>query len=136
MCYFLHGAVNKGINEKDYREVSEGNYYHFNIGTKHDVKTSVLEAPGDFRITSGCCDCDTALGAHDKNHEEITELCALLEDMRLIRDIKCVYLSKNWAGKTNKSEECLHIDDIDLAEFLAEMKENCLYRIDLYNRYY
>ena len=90
MCYFLHGAVNKGINEKDYLEVSEGNYYHFNIGSKHDVKTSVLEAPGDFRITNGCCDCDTALGAHDKNHEEITELCALLEDMRLIRDIKCV----------------------------------------------
>ena len=136
MCYFLHGAVNKGINEKDYLEVSEGNYYHFNIGSKHDVKTSVLEAPGDFRITNGCCDCDTALGAHDKNHEEITEFCALLEDMRLIRDIKCVYISKNWAGKINKSEECMHIDDVDLAEFFAEMKENCLYRIDLYNRYY
>ena len=136
MCYFLHGAVNTGINEKDHGEVSEGNYYHFNIGTKHDVKTSVLEAPGDFRITKGVCDCGTALGAHNKEHEEITELCNLLNDMCLIRDIKCVYLNKNWAGKINKSEECFHIDDVDLAEFFAEMKENCLYRIDLYPRYF
>jgi hypothetical protein len=136
MCYFLHGAVNKEANEKDLAEITKDNYYHFNIGTKHDVKNSVLEAPGDFRITSGMCDCGTALGAHDKSHEEISELCALLNDMRLVRGIKCVYLSKNWAGKINKAEECVHIDDADIAELLAEMKENCIYRIDLYPRYY
>ena len=54
--------------------------------------------------------------------------------MPLIRDIKCVYISKNWVGKINKMEEHYHIDDIDIAEFLSNIKDNCLYRIDLYVR--
>ena len=134
MCYFLYGAVNKGVNQEDYDEISKEYSYHFQIGTKHDVKMSMLENADDFRITDGSCDCDTALGRHQSNHEDITELCHLLNDMRLIRDINCVYISKNWVGRTNKREECYHIDDIDLAEFLADIKENCLYRIDLYVR--
>ena len=137
MCYFLYGAINKEANEKDLAEVSEGNFYHFNIGTKHDVKTSVLECSNGFRLTSGMCDCDTPIGAgaEHRDHEEIRELSSLLEDMRLVRGVKCVYISKNWAGKINKREETYHIDDIDIPDFLAEMKENYLYRIDLYERY-
>ncbi|MBE6665876.1 MAG: hypothetical protein E7603_06640 [Ruminococcaceae bacterium] len=135
MCYFLYGAVNKGVNRKDYDEVFRGTSYHFNIGTKHDVKMSVLENTDDFRITDGCCDCSTAIGQHEPNHEEIRELCDLLDEMRLIRDIKCVYISKNWVGRINKREERYHIDDIDIAEFLSDIKENCLYCIDLYERY-
>ena len=134
MCYFLYGAVNEGINQKDYEEVSQGNYYHFNIGTKHDVKMAVLENTDDFRITEGCCDCGTAIGGNDSNHEEITALATLLNDMRLIDNIKYVYISKNWIGKINKKEEHCHIDDINIAEFIANIKENCLYRIDLYER--
>ncbi|MBQ8004750.1 MAG: hypothetical protein IJ303_00355 [Clostridia bacterium] len=134
MCYFLYGAVNKEINKNDYDEVSMGNCFHFNIGTKHDVKMSVLKNTDDFRITTSVCDCDTAIGNHQPNHEQIRELCYLLNDMRLIRDIKCVYISKNWVGKINRREEHYHIDDIDIAEFLSNIKENCLYRIDLYVR--
>ena len=134
MCYFLYGAVNEGINQKDYEEVSQENYYHFNIGTKHNVKMAVLENADDFRITKGCCDCGTAIGGNDPNHEEIIGLCDLLNDMRLIDNIKYVYISKNWVGKINKREEHYHIDDINIAEFLANIKENCLYRIDLYER--
>ena len=96
MCYFLYGAVNKGVNQEDYDEISKEYSYHFQIGTKHDVKMSMLENADDFRITDGSCDCDTALGRHQSNHEDITELCHLLNDMRLIRDINCVYISKNW----------------------------------------
>ena len=51
MCYYLYGAVNKGIDQKDYEEVSRGNQFHFNMGTKHDVKMAVLENTPDFRIT-------------------------------------------------------------------------------------
>ena len=43
-------------------------------------------------------------------------------------------MSINWVGRINKREEHYHIDDINLAEFLANIKENCLYRIDLYER--
>lgn len=134
MCFFLYGAVNEGINQKDYEEISQGNFYHFHIGTKHDVKMAVLENDEDYRITEGCCDCGSAIGEKNPNHDEITELCNLLNDMRLIDNIKYVYMSKNWVGHINKREEHHHIDDINLAEFLANIKENCLYRIDLNER--
>ena len=134
MCYFLYGAVNEGINQKDYEEISQGNSYHFNIGTKHDVKMSVLENRDDHRLTKGCCDCGSAIGGKNPEHEDITELCNLLNDMRLIDHIQYVYMSINWVGRINKREEHYHIDDINLAEFLANIKENCLYRIDLYER--
>lgn len=134
MCYYLYGAVNKGVDRSDWEEVTSGKNYCFNIGTKHDVKMSVQDVALDYRITSGMCDCETALGLGEKDHEEIAELASLLEEMRLIRDVECVYLCKTWQGKRNKKEETYHIEDIDLPAFLADMEENCLYRIDLFSR--
>ena len=89
----------------------------------------------DFRLTTRPCDCDFPLGAGKPEAEDLKELARLLRSLRSARNAKCVWLCKTWAGTRNKSEETLHIDDVDLPRFLAAAEADCLYRIDLYQRY-
>ena len=60
----------------------------------------------------------------------------LLLGLRNLRDIQCVYLSKNWDGEVNEDEKTVHIDEIDVVDFLAKIKDNCLYKIELCKKYY
>ena len=76
-------------------------------------------------------DCDFPVGAKDPERSELKELAAVLNALRSARNAKCVYLCKTWAGTRNKTEETVSIEALDLPAFLADMKLNCLYRIDL-----
>jgi hypothetical protein len=135
MCYFLYGAVNGGINEADYARVDKSCGYYFPIGEKEDVNNCVEKCGNDFRIKKSQCDCDTAVGKHKTGKEELKGLSQMLDEMRSVRGIKHIYMSKNWAKETNSREICVHIQDIDAVKYLADMKENCLYKIGLYKKY-
>lgn len=135
MCYFAYSAVNPEINTADYEKLFLHSEYHFRPGTKHDIKMAVAEESGDFRLTDWCCDCDLPLCEGNAQAPELLELAAQLEKIRTVRGIKCVYLCKVWSGDRCKGEETVHIDDLDLPEFLAGMRRKTLYRIDLYPRY-
>lgn len=135
MCYFVYGAMDKAVNLKDYECVKKKHDFVFNIGTKHDIKMSIVNESHDYRVTQWVCDCDFPLGSKNREAEEINELQALIEELRTVSDAKCLYLSKTWIGTKNKKEETIHLDDVDIKDFLANMETDCLYRIDLFNRY-
>lgn len=135
MCYFLYGAVNSGIRMDDAQSVSAGSLFHFTAGDRESVNACVERCGSDYRLTNRHCDCETAVGAHDPDRPELAELCDLLYALRTVRGVKHVYLSKNWAYETNQSQIVRHIDDLDLKPFLADLEENCLYKIQLFKRY-
>lgn len=135
MCYFAYSAVNPEVNAADLVRLTRDSGYHFRPGTKHSIKMAVAEESGDFRLTDWCCDCDLPLCGGDAGAPELRALAECLKTLRKARGVKCVYLCKTWAGDRNKKEETVHIDDLELAEFLAGMQTETLYRIDLYPRY-
>jgi len=136
MCYFLYGAINDGINTDDYEKTMKDTEYHFSFGSMKAVNECVASCDSSYRITRNHCDCDTAIGQKHTNKKELEELKALLLNLQNVRGIKYVLISKNWWGETNDKQETVHIQDIDILYFLANMEDNCLYKIELYKKYY
>ena len=135
MCYMLYGAVNRDVSPPDYAKLRGDTPFTIRPGTKEALGLSIERDEADFRLTTRPCDCDFPLGAGNPEAEDLKELARLLRSLRSARNAKCVWLCKTWAGTRNKSEETVHIDDVDLPTFLAAAKTDCLYRIDLYRRY-
>lgn len=135
MCYMLYGSVNKDVSPIDYARLSACSRFSIRPGTKQELGLSIERDEADFRLTTQPCDCDSPFGAGNADSEELIELSRQIHALREARNVKCVWLCKTWAGTRNKSEETVHIDDVDLPRFLAAAKPDCLYRIDLYQRY-
>ena len=131
MCYFLYGAVDKSIDREDYEAIAKTSIYRFNIGTKHDVKNCILNKTFEFHVTGRMCDCDFPVGNQCTDYPELKELAALMEKLRDAKDAKYLYLSKSWIGRRNKSEEHVRLSEVETMPFLATMKKECLYQIDL-----
>ncbi len=136
MCYFLYGAVNKGVNESDFLNATKNFNYRFNTGDIRDVNLCVKNCTNDYRITGNHCDCHTAIGQKNTDEKELQELSSLLLKFKEVRGIKYALLSKNWWKDTNKKQETIHIDDIDVPSFLANIDDNCLYKFELYKKHY
>ena len=136
MCYFLYGAINNGINISDYEEAVKDYEYDFKIGKPQDVNDCVEKCGGDYRITRGHCDCNTPLGDEDPDHIGIAEFHEMLLKLQQVRGIKHILLSKNWWEESNLTEKTTHINAVDMPAFLANMKDRCLYKIELYPWHY
>lgn len=136
MCYFLYGAINGEINTDDYEKTIRDTEYHFNFGNIKSVNECVASCDSSYRITLNHCDCNTAIGQKHTKKKELEELKDLLLDLQKVRGIKYVLLSKNWWEETNNKQETVHIQDIDILYFLANIEDNCLYKIELYKKYY
>ncbi len=136
MCYFLYGAVNDGINADDYNKVIKNTGFYFRIGDTTAVNECVAGCDSSYRITRNHCDCHTAEGQKHTHKNELKELRELLLNLQNVRGIRYVLISKNWVNETNNKQETVHIQDIDVLCFFADMEDNCLYRIDLYKKYY
>ena len=122
MCYFLYGAINDGINSDDYNRQIKNCEYHFNIGNIDAVNNCVKNCEEDYRITFNLCDCDTAIGQKHTNKAQLKTLEDLLHNLKNVRGIKHVLISKNWWKETNNKQETVHIDDIDILYFLNKNK--------------
>ena len=136
MCYFLYGAVNGGLHIGDYDKVMRDSEYHFNTGNIKEVNACVENCNDDYRITLNHCDCNTVIGKNNPNKKGLEEFKDLLLNLKSVRRIKYVLLSKNWRKQTNTKQEVIHINDIDILQFLANIEDNCLYKIELYPKYY
>lgn len=130
MCYILYGATDKAIDHDDYEVALQKSPYKFCIGTKHDVKMCIANDSYEYRVTDWVCDCDFPVGSKDEGAKPLVELAALINELKNARNSKCIYISKAWAGRRNKTEKSIHINDIDMIPFLANMDLDCLYRID------
>lgn len=131
MCYYIYGALYGDIDNDEYQAIEDKYEYKIRSGTKHNVKVSVEKSCGDYRVTDWCCDCGSALGKKDPSDEQIKELEALFNDIKKIGGAKHIYLCKTWAGKRNKKEIKLRLDDIDIKSVLAEFDANCLYIFEI-----
>lgn len=136
MCYYLYGAVNEGVRPEDFEKVMKHSGLYFSVGGKDEVNRSVRLCSDDYRITREYCDCGTPIGDGHPNKKGLSKYVNTLKALRNAHGIKWVLISKNWVGEENEREETVHIDDVDLPYFLANMEENCLYRVDLYRKYY
>lgn len=131
MCYYIYGALFGDVDENEYSAIE--NKYELKIrkGTKHSLKKSVQEVSEQYRVTNWCCDCDSALGGKDSETQEIKMYEAFLNDIKGLNGAKYIYLCKTWAGKTNKKEIQLKLNDINVGNTLAEFNENCLYTFEV-----
>lgn len=130
MCYFLYGAINENINKTEYEKVVKYSKFHFNFGNKDTVNAAVRKTDNKFRITDDYCDCDTPFGTKKTSHSDLIEFADLLKKLKKVPNISYIYISKNWWKETNTEEETVHIDDIKPINYFANMKDNCLYRIE------
>ena len=103
MCYFL---------------------YHFRIGKEKDVNACVEACKEEYRIAHQPCDCESSIGEKDPQKADLKELEELFVQLKTVRGIKYVWLSKNWWKNTNLKQEAVHVDDINVPHFLANAEEN------------
>ena len=136
MCYFLYGAINEGVNTDDCEKITKGTGYHFALGNVDSVNEGVANCDDTYRITSNHCDCDTAIGQKAIGKKELEKFRELLLDLQNVRGIKYLLISKNWWEETNSKQQTVHLQDVDILHFLANMEDNCLYKLELYKKYY
>ena len=136
MCYLLYGAINEDVSPQDYKRLSATSRFSIRPGTKEELRRSIEQGKYDFRATSHPCDCDSPFGGGNADDEEILALSQLICSLRNARNAKRVYLCRIWVRTQLQSEVRVHIDDVDLPSFLAAAKSDCLYRIDLYRRFW
>ena len=131
MCYYIYGALFGNIDPDEYKSIEDNYEIKFRTGTKHDLKMCVQNENLPFRVNNGICDCNTELGEGNAESEEIKPYSHLFDDIRNLRGAKHIYLCKTWAGKRNKSEVKLKLNEINVSETLANIKENCLYVFEI-----
>ena len=127
MCYYLYGSLYGEVDENEYKKI-EGKYeYKIRNGTKHDVKLAVQDVSDEFRVTDWYCDCDSDIGKMDPEAEQVRQFEALFNDIKNVEGARHIYLCKTWAGKSNKKEIKMNLNDIDIKTVLAGLEKNCLY---------
>jgi len=135
MCYFLYGSLYGDVSESEYVNIKNKYSLKISLGTKHDVKNAVKAAAelvqDDYRITDLICDCDSPVGRHDPEDPTITELSNLITDLSALPGAEQIIICKTWTGKQNKKEIKLKLSETDLPTFLADLKENTLYCLDV-----
>lgn len=140
MCYFLYGGINEGINIKDFKKI-QNDRFDFHVTTKDEFEKAVFKDNHEYRITYNMCDCDSPIGKGEKNlnSEElkyIKEMADYIYKLCDIRSIQYILISKSGDCDEIEGEETVHIQDIDLISYLANIEENRIYKIQLFKRYY
>ena len=135
MCFFLYGSLYGNVSESEYVDVKNKYGVKISLGTKHDIKNAVKAAAefvqDDYRITDWACDCDSPVGQHDPTDPTIIELSNLITDLSVLPGAKQINICKTWTGQQNKKEIKMKLSDTDLPMFLADLKENILYSLDI-----
>lgn len=131
MCFILYGAVNKEIDKNDYNRINSLYDFTFRPGTKHDVKMCILNDTADYRVTDWVCDCNFPFGTNQPDADELRLLAELISALHEANNIKYIIISKTWEGTRNKKEETVNYNEINIIDFLANAKENCLYQINM-----
>lgn len=134
MCWFIHGALQGKVDEETLDAVNRAHACHIVSGTRHDLKMAIVNQTWDYRITEGCCDCESEIGAHDPDAEEVLDLAGLIAALSALPGAESLSLSKSWDGERNKHERNLKLSGLDLRQWLADLEPNTLYTVHLKRR--
>ncbi|MBQ6430944.1 MAG: hypothetical protein IJJ99_03600 [Oscillospiraceae bacterium] len=129
MCWILHGALKGGVDPAALEAINKKHVCHLSAGTKHDVKTAVLSCNGAFRLTDGCCDCESDVGRHDPDAAQVRDLAALIAEAGALPGAESVSLCKAWDTQRNKRECVLKLSELDLRQLFADFEPGTLYTI-------
>jgi hypothetical protein len=135
MCYFLYGGINEDANAADLKTVKNSSAFAFRPATHDEITNCIATGNGRFRLTHSNCDCDTAVGSGNATAQELKNVSGYIHNLRAVRNARHIYLAKNFTNEKMESEQTCHVDEIDLAEWLAHIKNNCLYKIQLFKKY-
>lgn len=135
MCYFLYGALWGDVSELEYVTVKNKYGLKISLGTKHDVKNAVKAAAefvrDDYRVTDWVCDCNSPIGGHDPKDPTVIELSNLITELSALPGAKQINICLTWTGKQNKKEIKLELRETDIPTFLADLKGNTLYCLNI-----
>lgn len=135
MCYFLYGALWGDISESEYVDIKNKYGLKISLGTKHDVKNAVKAAAefvrDDYRVTDWVCDCNSPIGGHDPEDPTVIELSNLITELSALPGAKQINICLTWTGKQNKKEIKLELRETDIPTFLADLKGNTLYCLNI-----
>ena len=135
MCMFLYGGIDDGVHRADYDKLKSENY-HFNIGSREAILDDLNSHNYEYTITQGHCDCGTHIGQGNANHPEVKKLVEYINTLQSIHYIKWICVAKKWWDDDIEENQTVHINDIDLPHLLANVKEKCLYEIQMFRKYY
>ena len=131
MCWFLYGSLRGDMDENALQAINDKHLCHIVRGTRHDLKMAVLEDNWDYRVTENYCDCECGIGRNDPNDEEVVDLAALIAEVGALPGVKTLSLSMAWVCTRNKHEQSLKLSELDLRQWLADLKKSTLYTIEL-----
>lgn len=136
MCYFIYSGVNEGINNDDLTRYQENEKYTLISVSEEEFRNSVENENEKYRLNQHMCDCNSAFGSRQIKKKEIDYFVEYLKGLSKIKGIEHIFFIKKWLGDSIVDEEIVHINDIDIVLFFSEIEENCLYKIQLYKKYY
>ncbi|NMC57622.1 MAG: hypothetical protein GYA50_10415 [Eubacteriaceae bacterium] len=132
MCYYLYGNIDVTAYNEDFFKVCDkfniphNKLYDYDIELKSKIKPKGVF----FRLTDNHCDCNSSIGSEKINNKELTNYLNWLTALKKYRDINYVYIFKRWSDDIIDTKITIHFDNID-NRYLADMKENTFYRIQL-----
>ena len=130
MCWYILGALNGKVSNESLADVNSRHECSMPAGTRHAIKTAVLNGDWNYHITGWACDCNSPVGAHDPGDDLIMDLAALLTDLSLLNGVKTISLCKVWDTSPCKHEKTFGFSEVDLCRFLADFEPNIMYTLD------
>lgn len=137
MCWYYYGGVNKNINKIDYNKIDNSRINFLPCNADDIIKNAENETE-EYMIYGGygMCDCHIKIGNGDDNTSDIKDMAKQFNEFKKCRDVKEIYFLKHWWKDKVEETVTFHIDDVDIYQFLADVEENILYKIQLFKRYY
>ena len=136
MCWIIHSALQGSVDKKQMGRLKEQldllNGKHecrIALGTKHDLKMALISDNWDYRVTKGCCDCDSDIGRGAADAPEVVDFAALIAEVCALPAAKRLSFCKTWAGERNRREIDVKLSETDLPRLLADLEPNTLYTL-------
>ena len=131
MCWFIYGAVQGNIDDEDLNNINSRHVCRLAKGTRHDVKMAAQSEVivEKYHVTRKGCDCDSPIGEHNMNDDQVQDLAHLLCEVGELPGSDTISIYKTWIGTRNKREIKLKLSNTDLVKLAADFESSTLYTL-------
>ena len=129
MCWFIYAALQGDVDAEALNAVNARHEYRIAPGTRHALKMALVDEDWDYRMTDGCCDCDSAVGEHDPDAAEVLDMAALMGEACALDGAEALSFCKTWRNDRCKREQALKRSEVDLRRLLADLEPKTLYTL-------
>lgn len=129
MCWYIYGALQGDVEAEALNAVNSRHDCRMAQGTRHALKMAILDENSDYRVTDGCCDCDSAIGQHDPNAAEVSDMAAMMGEVCALDGADTLSFCKTWRNDRCKREKALKRSEVDFRPLLADLEPGILYTL-------